>query len=259
MSDNFKLKGKNILITGASKGLGSVCAKALSRQNTKLVLMARSKENLESVRNACKNSNQHLCIPVDLSDIKQLQNGVSCARKFLKNIDVILHVAGGGLGLRKNLINAEDFLKLFKLNIISASEINRLILPEMIKRGSGNIVHIGSIASMEATGSVGYNTVKAALASYVRSLGSKIAGTGVIVTGILPGGFLAPGNSWEQLKTNKPEVVDKFIKERLPRGFLGNSEELIPMILLLCSGAASMMAGCMVPIDAGEGKAYVNL
>ena len=49
-----------------------------------------------------------------------------------------------------------------------------------------------------------------------------------------------------------PAVVKQFIKERLPRGFLGKGDELIPMIQLLCSDDASMMAGCLVPIDAGE-------
>ena len=93
------------------------------------------------------------------------------------------------------------------------------------------------------------------MAAYVRSLGREIAGSGIIATGILPGGFYAPENSWERLEAGKPEVVKKFIKERLPRGFLGRAEELVPRILLLCSDAASMMGGCLVPIDAGEGKA----
>ena len=130
-------------------------------------------------------------------------------------------------------------------------------MPEMVKRGKGNLVHIGSIASSEATASVGYNTVKAALAAYVRSLGREIAGSGIVATGILPGGFYAPGNSWERLEATKPEVVKQFIEERLPRKFLGRAEELIPMILLLCSDTASMMGGCLVPVDAGEGKAYL--
>ena len=126
----------------------------------------------------------------------------------------------------------------------------------MIQRKYGNLVHVCSIASSEATGSVGYNTVKAALAAYVRTLGRELAGSGIVATGILPGGFYAPGNSWERLEEKNPAAVKQFIKERLPRDFLGNGEELIPMIQLLCSDDASMMAGCLVPIDAGEGFSY---
>ena len=128
----------------------------------------------------------------------------------------------------------------------------------MVKRKKGNLVHVGSIASVEATGSVGYNTVKAALAGYVRTLGRELAGAGVVVTGILPGGFYAPENSWVRLKANKPDVVDNFIETKLPRKFLGKAEEIVPLISFLCSDAASMMGGCLVPIDAGEGMSFVQ-
>ncbi len=110
------------------------------------------------------------------------------AKEFLGKIDVVLHVVGGGLGLRDPLLKSEDFIKLFKLNVTAASEINRIVLPEMIKRKKGNLVHVGSIASSEATGSVGYNSVKSAVAAYVRSLGREVAGSGVVVTGVGIGG-----------------------------------------------------------------------
>ena len=86
--------------------------------------------------------------------------------------------------------------------------------------------------------------------------GNKIAGSGIVATGILPGGFYAPENSWERLEAKNPAAIKQFIEERLPRNFLGNGTEIIPMIKLLCSDDASMMAGCLVPMDAGEGKAY---
>ena len=196
------------------------------------------------------------CIEQYFPDEEELNKGIEKAAEFLGGIDVVLHVAGGGLGLREPLPNSDDLIKLFTLNVAVAAGINRLVVPEMIKRKSGNLVHVASISSAEATGSVGYNTAKAALAAYVRTLGRELAASGIVVTGILPGGFYAPGNSWERLKAQKPEVVEDFIKERLPRGFLGKAEELIPMILLLCSDAASMMGGCLVPIDAGEGRSY---
>lgn len=250
------LKAKRILITGASKGLGCVCAQALAKEGACLVLMARTAQKLEEIRKSCKNSGQHLSIALDLTDKQQLQKGLKKAKDFLGEIDVILHVVGGGLGLRNALLGWDDLLKLFTLNVLVAAEINRIVLPQMMRRRKGNLVHVASIAAMEATGSVGYNTAKASLAAYVRSLGREVAGSGVVVTGILPGGFSAPQNSWERLKTEKPEVVERFIRERLPRGFLGKAEEIVPLVLLLCSDAASMMSGCLVPIDAGEGLSY---
>lgn len=254
----LNLENKKILITGASKGLGSVCAKALADNDAKLVLMARTEAKLEEVRLSCKNPEKHLSIALDLTKETELHEGLAKAKEFLGEINVVLHVVGGGLGLREPLLGSEDIIKLFTLNVAVATEINRIVTPDMIKQKTGNLVHVASIASSETTGSVGYNTVKAALAAYVRSLGREIAGSGVVATGILPGGFCAPENSMVRLKTEKPDVFEDFVKERLPRGFMGHAEELIPILLLLCSDSASMMGGCLVPIDAGEGRSYIN-
>ena len=79
----------------------------------------------------------------------------------------------------------------------------------------------------------------------------------IIATGILPGGFIAPGNSMERFKNKNMRDYNKFIKERLPRKKMGNVNEILPMLLFLCSSYSSMMGGCMVPIDAGEGKNYL--
>lgn len=254
----ISLKGKGIVITGASKGLGSVCARALAANGARLVLMARTKDQLEEVRLSCAESSCHLAVDADLTDAVQCAAAVARAQAFLGEIDVVLHAAGGGLGLRDPLLSGADLSRLFQLNMGIAAMINHLVAPAMIGRKRGNLVHVCSIASAEATGSVGYNTVKAALAAYVRTLGRELAPDGVVVTGILPGGFIAPQNSWVRLENRDPAAVQRFIQERLPRGYLARAEEMIPLLLLLCSDAASMMGGCLVPVDAGEGRAYLS-
>ena len=258
MGIQMDLKGRSILITGASKGLGAVCARALSECGARMALMARTKEKLEEVRACCAESQSHVTIAADLTDPVACLEAVVQAQRFLGDIDVVLHAAGGGLGLHDPLLAGEDLWTLFRLNVGIAAQINRIVCPAMKTRRRGNLVHVCSIASSEATGSVGYNTVKAALAGYVRTLGRQMAASGVIVTGILPGGFYAPGNSFARMKERDPAGYKDFIEKRLPRQAIGQAEELVPMVLLLCSDQASMMGGCLVPIDAGEGRAYLN-
>lgn len=253
----FELTDKRILITGASRGLGAVCAREFARIGARLVLTARSAGQLAEVRTGLHRPERHLAVPADLSDYAQIPPLLDQARECLGGIDVVLHVAGGGLGLREPLLPAPDMETLLRVNLLNAVEINRLVAEEMIQRGGGNLVHVLSITASEGVGSVGYNTAKAALAAYVRSFGNAMAAHQVVVTGILPGGFWAPGNSWERLQAQKPEVVEKFIADRLPRGRLGQAEEVVPLLRFLCSDAASMMGGCLVPIDAGEGRTYV--
>lgn len=251
------MNNKRILITGGSKGLGAVAAVAFAEQGARVALLARSRDKLEAVRQSCRDPERHVCIPADLFDVKDIESVVGKADRFLGGIDVVLHAAGGGLGLKSDLLTYEDFLKLFTLNLGAVAEINRLVTPRMKERRFGNLVHVGSIASSEGVGSVGYNTVKAALAAYVRSLGRELTRYNVIATGILPGGFIAPDNAMARLQDANPNAYRKFIEERLPRGMMGEASELIPMLVLLCSEGASMMGGCLVPIDAGEGKSYI--
>tara|TARA_B100000795_G_C22767674_1_gene426432 strand:- start:671 stop:1414 length:744 start_codon:yes stop_codon:yes gene_type:complete len=244
---------KKIIIIGASKGLGQAAAIWFSKLDYKIALLSRSHLNLEKVRKKCKNSKLHISLEINLLDISTIKKSINRAIKFLNGVDVVLHAAGGGLGLKENLISANDFLKLLNLNILSAVEINRLIIPKMKK---GNIIHVGSIASYESVGSVGYNSAKATITAYVKTLGRELSKKNIIMTGILPGGFIAPENAMHRLKKNNKKAFNDFIKNRLPRKKMGNTNEIMPIIEFLASKNAGMMSGCLIPMDGGEGKSY---
>jgi 3-oxoacyl-[acyl-carrier protein] reductase len=252
-----EFQDKSILITGASKGLGYVCAREFEKQGAQLVLVARSLSKLEHLKSTFSNPAKHLVFSADLLNHDSIQGLVKKGLEHSGGFDIVLHILGGGYGFRDPLITWEQLDTLYKVNVGVAAEINRLIVPEMVEKKHGRLVHVGSIASHEATASVGYNTVKAALAAYVRSLGRELAESRVVVSGILPGAFYAPDNSWERLKATKPEVVKEFIEKNLPRKRIADVDEVLPLIFFLASEAASMMSGCCVPIDAGEGKNYI--
>jgi 3-oxoacyl-[acyl-carrier protein] reductase len=95
------------------------------------------------------------------------------------------------------------------------------------------------------------------LAAYTRTLGRALADTGVIVTAILPGGFWAPNNSFVRLQEKDPKILDEWVEKHLPRKKLGEPDEIFPLLFFLASRGATMMAGCCVPIDGGEGVTYV--
>ena len=248
--------GKRIIVTGASRGLGAMACEALAKRGAKIAMLSRSKKEMDNLKNRLKNPSSHISIKVDLLKNNAIKLAIKKAKKFLKQIDIVLHVAGGGFGLKENLIKDKDLKTLLQVNLGAAAEINRLVVSGKIKSQSLKLVHVGSIASNEAVASVGYNVSKSALSAYVKSLGRKLYKNNVIVTGILPGGFIAPGNAMERLKKKNIKDYIKFIKTRLPRGLMGNVNEVLPMLLFLCSRHSSMMGGCLVPMDAGEGKAY---
>lgn len=253
----YNFEGKRVLLTGASKGLGAVTAKAFADNGAKMVITSRSADLLDKLKNSLHNPDKHLTFVADLTQPNKSKELVKESERHLGDIDVVIHCAGGGLGLKNPLLSLQDFRKLYELNVGIALGINQLVIPKMIEKRAGNVVHVCSIASSEATGSVGYNVSKSALSAYVRSLGREIAGTGVIVTGILPGAFLGPLNSFVRLRDRNPEAYKNFIQERLPRKRIGKADEILPLLLFLSSESASMMSGCCVPIDAGEGLSFL--
>lgn len=217
-----------LLIVGAEHGLGAAAARAFARHHP--VLLGKRQVDFRALHKW---------------------------RPRLPPVDAILHCSGGGLGHKEPLLSSSELADLFNVNLAGAAAINHVAIPAMVKQRYGRIVHVCSIASGEAVGSVGYNTIKAALAAYVRSLGREMAKYNVVVSGIAPGGFLAPENAMERLKLRKPEVFAEFVKTRLPRGRMGEPEEIMPLIRFLLSKNAGMMAGCVVPIDGGEGHWYI--
>ena len=105
-----KLENKKILISGASKGLGYVCARAFADEGAHLVIAARSMEQLEQLRESLPNSERHMSFAADLTQSGKISELVETGESFLGNFDVIMHVAGGGLGLRDPLLTLEDFI-----------------------------------------------------------------------------------------------------------------------------------------------------
>lgn len=254
---NLDFKNKKILVVGSSKGLGKSLSICLANNNANIAMLSRSKEDLIKIKKNLKNSSLHLAHHIDLENLKSINESISLVIKKFRHLDVVYHVAGGGYGFKEPLIENQKLIKLFQTNIAGAAEINRIIIKKKNKKKITRIIHIGSISSYEATGSVGYNTVKSSLAGYVRSLGREMYKKNAIITGIMPGGFEAPNNAMIRLKNKNKLAYKKFINDRLPRKKMGNVNEILPLLMLLGTNFSDMMGGCMVPIDGGEGKSYI--
>ena len=255
MEQNFK--DKRVHITGASKGLGKAAAIAFEQEGARLALAARSDDKLETLNNSFGEPNNHLVYNLDLLDSKNIERLTTSIIEKWGGVDIILHCIGGSLGVNDTLEVWENFVRCLKGNIGTASEINRYFVPGMKKQGTGNIIHVGSIVSAEARASVPYNTAKAALSGYVRSLGKELAEHGIIVAGILPGAFYGDDNSMFRYEYYKQEEYQEFVKS-LPQERMPNAEEFVPMLFLLSNPESKIMGGSLITMDGAQGKSYYN-
>ena len=249
-------KNKNILITGASCGLGALIAKELSKENSNLILVSRSKNKLEKTYKDCSHKKNHKIITADFQSSDSLLKMTQSIKAYYNKLDIVMHVAGGGLGVKNYLPNEIEYLKVFNLNLFSVFEINRELIPLIKKAKGGTLFHVGSIVANESIGSISYNTSKTALSSYVRSLSKHLSNINICVTGINPGAFEYKGNAMSRLKKNNYEAYQNFIKFRLPSKKMPKADSMIDLIKLLIGKNNMIFSGNMISCDSGEGNFY---
>ena len=127
----------------------------------------------------------------------------------------------------------------------------------MKEQSAGNIVHVGSIVAVESRASVPYNSAKAALSGYVRSLGKELADHGIIVAGILPGAFYGDGNAMFRFQYYKPDEYVKYV-DSLPQKRMPHADEYLSMLFLLSDSKSMVMSGSLISMDCAQGLSYYN-
>jgi 3-oxoacyl-[acyl-carrier protein] reductase len=248
------IAGKRALVTGASRGIGQACARALAAEGAEVAICARGEADLtEALRELGGVDAGHRALALDLMDPNAPRRLVD----WLGNTpDIVVHSLGGTLGVRDALPTAEQWRNVFRLNVEVAAELNAAFLPVMAERGFGRICAISSLAAFEMHGSISYGVAKAALTAYTRGLGRTYADTGVVVTAVVPGVVLTEGGHWDNNRRNDPAYVEQYVRERLPRGMFGTPEEVAAAVVFLCSKNAAPFIGSIVPLEGGQARSF---
>ena len=244
MEQNFK--DKRVLITGASKGLGKAAAIAFEQKGARLALAARSDSKLAALKESFGDPGKHLIFNLDLLDSTNIKKLTSDVIKKWDGVDVILHCVGGSMGVNETLVDWEDFVKCLKGNIGIASEINRYLAPGMREQSSGSIIHVGSIVGSEARASVPYNTCKAALSGYVRSLGKELALKNIAVNCVTPAA--AKTRIFDQMTQ---EHID-YMLSKIPRNRFAKVNELASLVTWLASEENSFSTSAVFDLSGGR-------
>lgn len=181
----MELRGKNIVVTGASSGIGRATALELARRGANLVLAARRPDRLEAVAAECRALGvRAVSVPTDVtkaSDCRQLIDGAG-------PVDVLINNAG--FAILGPAVEAEtsDLREMMDTNYFGAVSCTQAVLPQMLARRAGTIVNVGSITGiMGFAGMSGYCATKFALGGYTEAVRSEVIGRGVHVALVCPG------------------------------------------------------------------------
>jgi len=257
---DLNISGKRALVTGGGRGLGRAIATCLAREGAKVAVVSRTKADVDALVEEMGGTKEgHYGIALDIIPEGAPTILVQNLLRDFGEIDIIIHNVGGTLDISDPLCTVEDWRKIWRFNLEIAVELNQMLLPTMQTRKWGRIVHISSIASMENHGPVPYCSIKAALTAYTRSMGRVVAPDGVIITAVLPGAVFTEDGYWDTASRERPEHVEKYLKERMAIQRFGHPDEIGNFVTFLCSEHASFCVGSIVPIDGGQGRSFFGL
>ena len=181
---------KTVLITGATSGIGLGCARKFAENGDRLILTGRNAEKLEAIRKELsEKGTQVITFAFDVRDSQAARMAIESLPQEWQQIDVLVNNAGLALGLEPEYEgNLNDWEIMIDTNIKGLLNMTRLIVPQMVKRNSGHIINIGSVAGDAAyAGGNVYCATKAAVKALTDGLRIDVADTAVRVTNLKPG------------------------------------------------------------------------
>ena len=252
------MMNKKALITGAGRGIGESTCLRLAKNKNLIIAVSRTKKNLIELKKRLDKINGLNNIIISLDLIKN--DSVKKLSKILKEKkifpDIVVNNVGGNLSYNDPLGPASEWREVMRINVEVAIEINRVVIPHMIKKKWGRICHISSISALENQGPPAYCAAKSALNAYVRSVGRYVSPHNIIMTTVMSGPITSKGNYWDIAKKERPEHYKKFINERVAIKRLGNTKEISEVVVFLCSENSSFCVGSCFLVDGGQGKVF---
>jgi len=238
------------LVTGASRGIGRAIALELAREGARVVLVARSEEGLEAVRREMTAPDKHHVVALDL----MAEGGVQVLADKLAKLggpEIMIHNLGGGAGVQQVFASAEDWKRAWQFNVGIGHELNRLLIPEMIQRRWGRIVHLSTLSTTTYQGNAAYVSAKCALDGYVKTVSREVSKHGVILSAVAPGAIALEGRYFAKILQSDPAAVEDYFDKHLPIRRFGTAQDVAATVAFLSSEHASYMAGAIVAVDGG--------
>jgi len=243
-----RIKGKRVLVTGSSDGIGKAIAIRLANEGADVVINYRS--NSDSAQKIVSEivalGSKSTAIMADVSDSNQVNGLIKSAIDFMGGIDILINNAGV---TRDNLIlrmSEDDWDFVIDSNLKSAFLCTKAVLPQMLKQRSGRIVNISSIVGLNGNpGQANYTSSKAGLIGLTKTTAKEVASRSITVNAIAPG-FIGT----KMVEGLSPEVL-KEIEKRVALGRLGNTEDVAGTVAFLVSEDASYITGQVISVDGG--------
>ncbi|MFO7657445.1 MAG: SDR family oxidoreductase [Bacteroidales bacterium] len=243
------LSNKNIVITGASSGIGRQIAVEASKCGANIILIARNNDRLEETLRKLDIGN-HQAFSLDITNYSKLDAVISESVQRIGKISCFVHAAGIELTMPFRNMKPEYYDQLFSVNVIAGLELARIISKKsFINETGGSFVFIGSVmGKFGKEGKIAYCASKAALTSSIKAMALELSSKKIRCNAILPG--VVKTSLVENMFASLPDSsVEEIIKQH-PLG-LGLPEDIAHIAVFLLSDKAQWITGSEIIIDGG--------
>ena len=212
----MEIRGKVVIVTGASSGIGEATAREFGRQGAKVVLAARRVDRLEKLAEeitALGNGAEALVVQADLSKLEDIKSLVEQTLEKFGRIDVLVNNAGfGRLDWLENLDPVKDIEAQFAVNVLGVVQTTRQVLPVMIAQRAGHIINMCSMAGLVGTPTYTiYAASKHAVHGFSEALRREVKPWGIHVSLIYPGGVSTEFGKHAGIKRKTKATTPKFM------------------------------------------------
>ena len=241
------------LVTGASKGIGAACARALSEAGHQVALVARDEQALEAVARSLRG--EALVLPADLLDPGAIEDAFALVEREWGPVEILVVNAGASMSAPLVRTTDEDWQRMLDLNLTAPFRCLRRALPSMTERGYGRVVVIASVAGKIGSPRIAaYTASKHGVLGLVRSAAAEVAATGVTVNAVCPGYVDTPMTDATVRgiveKTGRTEQEARSALEaKQPIGRLITPDEVADTVLLCVTNGA--ITGQGINVDGG--------
>ena len=249
MNKMFDLAGKIAIVTGGSRGLGKAIAMGFARFGADVVIAdILEKESKETVKEIEKLGRKSLFVKTDVSNKGNVDEMVKKAAGKFGRIDVLVNNAGIYKVTPIESVEEGEWDRIMDINLKGQFLCAKAVEEQMVKQKSGKIINIASVAGEFAFAqSAAYNSSKAGVILFTKTLALELAKDNIQVNAIAPGVFETPMTSGLM----KDEGFQGMIKNRIPLGRSGEPNEVVGAAVFLASDASSYVTGSVVTIDGG--------
>ena len=247
--DLFSLKGRTVLITGGSRGIGRMIAEGFLAQGARVYISARKAEACDQAAKELSAFGHCVSLPADVSTLDGAKALVQAYAKHEKSLDILVNNAGAAWGAPYDEFPESGWDKVVDLNLKTPFFLTQALTPMLRQAATDHLAKVINIASIDGISvnpqeTYSYAASKAGLIQLTRRMALRLAPERIAVSAIAPGAFASDMN--KDARDHGDEI-----KGRIPAGRIGEPEDMAGAAIYLASRAGDYVMGSTLVVDGG--------